>query len=291
MKKIFTFFTAILLLVLNFSCSNNDDDSSSIPNFSYFTLENITDYSDPNTATSIWMSKGYLNNNKIKEVASVNSVTNQEYTMLSYTYTNGLLTTQSMAYEFTNYYYDSQNRLIASYWMDDTSQTSYNRYNYVTTSKVYCENITLPYDDPSTQIISRVILEFDSNDNVVKAGVDSNLDGISESENTFEYTNNNMTAIHFSDGTETLFQYSNIKDNFTYIYDNSYGKQNRRLLNAIYFTNQNLNYFGFSENLTQNDVSNSSFVLLGNGYFMNKKSVSVLSNPSAVQTLTIKFFL
>lgn len=115
------------------------------------------------------------------------------------------------------------------------------RFIYIN-NYVYFERIlNYSYDDINAVPYNRIILEFNSNDEVISAGYDYNFDGVPEQINTFQYSDDNLTNVVFSNGDILNFSYSSIVNTYNYLWENGIGKKNHRVLvgESNYFFNQN----------------------------------------------------
>lgn len=205
--------------------------------FSYYTIEIKQDYDSADAEDTQSLQKGYLEDNKLMSIYQVEA-NSLEKELAHYEYENGLLRLYSSINGEEIYFYDNQNRIVGvEKKYIDLNRIDYERFIYKPDNVVYCEKLNLPYNDSNAKITWRNILEFDSNNNVVKAGYDDDLDGDLENVNgsmfnVFEYKNNNLVI----DGSELIYGYKDVKDNFSFIYDNTYGKKNRRVLSSDYFS-------------------------------------------------------
>src|SRR5690606_2665437 len=103
-------------------------------------------------------------------------------------------------YDIKHFYYDSNNNLIGIHWNKNEADIYY-RIIHPATNVSFFEKVTLPHDDPNTEIMRRHIVQFDENDNIIKAGLDNNKDGIMDYENLFSYDENgNITHIELHNG-------------------------------------------------------------------------------------------
>ncbi|HCY80721.1 MAG TPA: hypothetical protein DHV22_03510, partial [Xanthomarina gelatinilytica] len=83
------------------------------------------------------------------------------------------------------YFYDDQQRLIGANLGAETPYR-YFRFPQISENITYFEEISLPYNDPNAEVSSRYIIQFDENDNIIKAGKDFDFDGNMDSVNSFQ---------------------------------------------------------------------------------------------------------
>ncbi len=153
-------------------------------------------------------------------------------------YENDLLTfydisSGRLTWDFT---YDANDRIIAATQWDEPA-FYYFRFVHQSETLIYHEKLTLPHDDPQTEIIERIVLTFDENDNVLSAGFDNDLDGEAENKNICTYENNSLTSVQFYNGEELNYSYSSSpkRDTEVFLYDNSIGKKVNRIISAPRF--------------------------------------------------------
>lgn len=146
------------------------------------------------------------------------SGTNQHYF-----YKNNLLSSVVFDNDVRGFYYNGKNELIGA----DRKLTGniYYRFVHQSDKVVFCEKLDLPYDDSSAKISHRYILEFDDNNNVVKAGLDSDLDGVMDYVNQYFYDNDNLVSAQMSNGNSHTYDYSSVINNFNVLDDNTFGKK------------------------------------------------------------------
>jgi regulator of extracellular matrix RemA (YlzA/DUF370 family) len=222
--KLFKSFSFVILSISVVSCSSDNQTPPNNPpeiSFDYYTEESfMNDGSDYSIKT------GNIDNSQLQSVISVGT-SGIPYTELLYNYDGTYL--QSVG-NWT-FYYDSDHQLIGSKKTGPEGGVWYVRYVNVSPTVVYRELMTLPLNDPATQIDSRCIVELDENNNIIKAGQDSNLDGIRENTNEFGYADGDLISVQPS-GNSISLAYSDIIDSKALLMDKTYGKRTRRIIYA-----------------------------------------------------------
>lgn len=150
---------------------------------------------------------------------------------------------------------------------------------HTSTNSCFVEDVSLPYDDPNTEILQRKILVFDDNENVLRAGWDSNLDGVMDGENNFQYDEiNNLISGQINDEDSFSISYSSFIDTSKYLGEKTFGKKMLRILwaqllignSAAIFKNLALSY-----HLSVEEAQKHSFETLENGFYFKKTTDSV----------------
>lgn len=172
------------------------------------------------------------------------------------------------------YYDGNQNVIGAKTTLMGGPEELYYRFTHNPDNTVFFEKINAAYDNPSAMAYSRIILKFDNNDDVISAGADSNFDGVPDHVNTFEYHNNNIKRIAFSNGTVVTYDYSNIIDSSLYLWDKSIGGKTRKIIAAECYWAGPSDYFmpnlGISKNILEQDASQATFQVLPNKFYESK---------------------
>lgn len=286
--KITSLFAAGAALLF-ISCSD-DDDRNAIGNvtdeisFSHYTYDSTITNAQHPEANSHYFFTGNIVDGKLFSITTQDGVTTQKY------FYNGDLLT---AANNTQFFYDNSGNVIAAQKLITESEGGnamiYYRFIHPLPNVVYSERLSAPYDSASPELIWRNILEFDSNENVVKAGNDQNRDGIMDAINTFSYTNENLVSMHKVDGTTQTFSYATIIDNFSVLEDNSYGKKLRRIICAEHYALGDFaNGFSQSRNLLSATAAQDNYEVLDNNFY-KKKTVS--TNVEAVHNeIVTEFF-
>lgn len=279
------------------SCSS-DSDSSSIPNSQIlgYELRSKSVFENGVTPTIESLTVGNLQNGKlfsetvqnfIGDVSQGSPVTTQ-----TYFYSGDLLVSQidNSTDRLRDFYYDATQRIIGAKMTIENSSVNYYRINHVSDNVIYFERTSLPYNDAATVILSRNIIEFDENDNIIKAGRDANLDGIAENENQFFYVDNNLTSITKFDGTIQNFSYSNVIDSFMALNDKSYGKKNLRIIGSEGYVVLGPQAKFQSKNILSQDLLENTYDVLSTNFYKKKTVVKNYGEPQLQNTTTTEFF-
>jgi len=275
--------------MLFISCSDSDDRNivgnvADEISFSHYTYDSTVTNANHPEANSHYFFTGNIVDGKLFSITTRDGVTTQEY------FYNGDLLT---AANNTQFFYDSSGNVIGAQKLIAESGGSnamvYYRFIHPSANVVYSERLSAPYNSASTELVSRNILEFDNNDNVIRAGRDQNLDGIIDAVNTFGYANENLVSMQKPDGTTQPFSYATIIDNFSVLEDNSYGKKLRRIICAErYAWGDFANGFSQSRNLLSTAAVQDDYEVLDNNFY-KKKTVS--TNVEAVHNeIVTEFF-
>lgn len=300
MKKVFLGLVAFLV----FSCNNdsqeeisNNDSNVVITGYKIDSRSSYSDVNGNNSHRRIIV--GNLVGNKLYSHTAEtihNGVSQGIHTEQNYFYTNNLLSTREVSGDKKDFFYDSSQNLIGINWAkldmnsgDYVSMGNY-RFSYHPANIVFAEKMTLPYDDPATQIISRSIVQFDVNNNIIKAGFDSNLDGVMDAVNNFTYVNDNLVSVQKADGSVISFDYSNVINNFMILNYNSYGKKVFRLLNYESYSFVFTGDFKDSKSLSSQEFGDATYEVLGNGYYKKKITNQNFPENNAQNTTTTEFF-
>lgn len=285
MKKL-----ACLLIIGSFISCTSSDSVESIPDVT-MTGYKIESWAQENEYRSV--TTGHLFNNKMfSETFELfhNGVVEMQETQQKYFYNaDGTLNHYKRDIDglTNNLYYDSNQNLIGAKLFREGTEGELNfRFIHHSENVVYFERIDLPYDNPNATPSIRYIINLNNNNDVVSAGVDHNFDGVMENVNTFEYANDNLTAIHYYNGVNESYQYSAIVDNFKVLMLNSFGKKNLNVLGAECFAYlnqyQNVN---LSKNILQSVSAEAVYQVLPSNFFEFKTLVD-----GEGRTTTTQFF-
>ena len=223
----------------------------------------------------------------IGDMSQGNPVTTQ-----TYFYNGDLLVSQidRSSDRVRDFYYDATQRMIGAKMTIQNLNVNYYRIIHVAENVIYFEKTTLPYNDAAATILSRNIIEFDENDNIIKAGRDTNLDGIAENENQFSYVNNNLVSITKYDGTVQIFEYSNVIDSFLVLNDKSYGKKNLRIIESEEYVALSQQAKFQSKNVLSQDLLDYAYAVLGTNFYKKKTVVRSSIEPAGQNIITTEFF-
>lgn len=189
-----------------------------------------------------------------------------------------------------DFYYDASGRMVGAKMTLNISAINYYRFVYLTDNIIYFEKTLLPYNEAANTVLSRNIIEFDGNDNIIKAGRDANLDGIVENQNLFSYVNNNLASITKADGTVQNFDYSNVIDSFLVLNDKSYGKKNLRIIESEGYVNLGLQDRFQSKNILSQDLLDNTYDVLSSNFYKKKTVVRNNTEPVGQNIITTEFF-
>ena len=294
MKKLSVLIFMIFFLA---SCSSDGNSgSSSDSQITGYELRSKSVFEDVGTPTYETVTIGNLQNGKlfsetvesfIGDVSQGNPITTQ-----TYFYNGDLLVSQidNLGNErVRDFYYDAANKLVGAKMTMENSSVNY-RIIHVSQNVIYFEKTSLPYNDVSATILTRNIIEFDENDNIIKAGRDTNLDGIAENENQFSYVNNNLVSITKYDGTVQNFEYSNVIDSFLVLNDKSYGKKNLRIIESEEYVALSQQAKFQSKNVLSQDLLDYAYAVLGTNFYKKKTVVRNSIEPAGQNIITTEFF-
>lgn len=295
MKKCGVLFLLIYSLV---SCSNDSNsDSNAEAQITGYEVRSKSVFQDVTLPSFEQVTIGNLEHGKLysETVENFSNGISQgsPITTQTYFYNGDLLVSQIDTHGYDrvrDFYYDASDRMVGAKMTLNGSVVNYYRFVYVTDNIIYFEKIALPYNDPATTILSRNIIEFDGNDNIIKAGRDANLDGIVENQNLFSYVNNNLASITKADGTVQNFDYSNVIDSFMVLNDKSFGKRNLRIVESEdYVAISTLTRFQ-SLNVLSQDLINYGYAVLSTNYYKKKTVIRASTEPAGQNTTTTEFF-
>ncbi|MFT3793861.1 hypothetical protein [Flavobacterium sp.] len=296
MKKIILF-----ALALNFvSCSNDDDAATepfqlnNNPVFDYYTIESTNTDETTGTTSGSFTTANLLDQKFFSETVEnfVDGVSQGQVLQQRYFYENGHLAKRSYENDVRDFFYDGQNRLTGVNWAFNGNHLYY-RFTYASDDQVYFERADRPYGEFGVVLSHRIILDFDAQGNVVRAGVDLDTDGAADDPHTFEYdTANNLTAIHKNDGTTIPVAYSDIRDNFFKLNVNTMGsKKNLMVYQAECYANL-IEGFRLSPNLRQTDTQEAvyEFTLSEAPYYFKRTQTMATGENTENTTVTTFYF-
>lgn len=281
------------MLFILASCSSDDAQTATVPTnlnqvFDHFTVENRYIQANNAEQTTRFTTHNLQDEKFFAETSEdfVDGVGQGEVTAQRYFYENNLLVRRVYDNDVRDFFYDAQGRLIAINWLYESVQQSYYRFVHVADDKVYFERLSLAYDNPATKVMSRIIIDFDANDNIVKAGYDLGLDGTPDNYNTFDYdAANNLKAIHKSDGSTINIAYSFIKDNFAQLAFNTYGRRNLMIYQAECYAVSRLQDMRQSPNLRDTDTQEALIETQALPYYFRKTQTT-----ESYKTITTFYF-
>ncbi|WP_121665524.1 hypothetical protein [Mesonia aquimarina] len=297
MKYALIIFSAFIL----FSC-NSDDDINSPENPSESSLI-VSSYKETINRPAV------NENESFKELTVGDILQNKftNYTIESYINDELMDSNNHKHYEYKNnqlinfypqseadletkqqLFYDENQSLTGIYW-EKTDR--YYRIIHKDDNIDYFEWLSGPFDDSNTEVSIRFILKFDENDNVVRAGIDRDLDDIMDFENKFTYDeNNNIVQLEMHNGKTISPSYSTIKNTKSFVLDNSYGKRVRRLFCSQVYANsvdfESIIGLEHSTNLRTDQVSSALSLETNETGFYTKYQKEHYENS----TYTIEFF-
>lgn len=304
-KNVFMKYVFSIVVLLLFSCSTDSETvytnaETQISGYKVTTTSQSTDANFPYVGQTI--TNGIVQNGKILEINEEyfnNGVSQGVNVNASFTYQDNLLVSHmdhvapNGGNRIRNFYYDSSSKLVGSTMIINGGE-SYYRFNYVTNDLIYYEHISLPYNDPNAQINSRYIAVFEG-DNIVQAGRDSNLDGVMDNINYFQYSNGNLISANNAAQSITI-DYSNVVNNSNVLYDNSFGKKNNRITCIQGFSLPSFDsvVLGYSKNLTNDELLEATYEVHPSNYYHLKFNSYVVGPPAisfnASVTRTTEFF-
>lgn len=304
-KKVFMKYVFSIVVLFFFSCSTdseteNINTETQISSYKITINSQSTDADFPYNGQTIY--NGIVQNGKITEVNNeffLNGIGQGVNVNVSLSYLDDLLISHmdhnsvDGSPKVRNFYYDSNSKLICS-TMIINGEELYYRFNHVSDNLVYFEKITLPYNDVDAQIQRRYIAVFEGDD-IVQAGLDYNLDGVMDNVNHFQYSNGNLVLA--TNSTQSIAtDYSNVINNINVLYDNSYGKKNKRItcIEAFSFSDVSSVPASFSKNLTNDELLGATYEIHPSNYYHTKSNSSVVGPPAnsfnATITQTTEFF-
>lgn len=286
---------AIAFLIFSFISCNDSDDSvvESVSEELVIISETLTTtYNSNSNNTQLIYNTTIEDNKRRNSTLTENSETVQNrnyiYNTADLLIGRDFVNSDNDDYEYN---YDANNELSEIVYHLNNTTAKYYRIVKQTDNVYFQEWINLPFNDPDTEINRRLIVEFDNNDNIIKAGVDNDKDGNYDSFRTFVYSENqNLTEIIDEEGQSFTFEYSTIKNTEYYITAQTFGKRNLNLHNSEAFALININNItlkyasAYVANAEIND-NNYIFELFENGYFKKRTSVIPLNNGTETKEL------
>jgi len=277
------------LLILAFclgSCSDDDDDAA----------ENIDSISSYVTKIqfSYQSNDGYMRGNIVdnkffSETYFFNGSNGNGDTSQRYFYDNGRLASYGGGFDSEMFFYDAAGKLTAIDWTDDTMTSKYQRFSYHAGNVVYDDIMSGPHTDTEATLLDRAIVEFDAHGNIAKAGYDRDFNGVMDQVNVFSFADDNLISFQLHGGSQRSYEYSNVRNNFAVLNDNSFGKQVARLRNSFFYASENFSSLPLdSQNLTTTEVAEGSYELLRNGLY--RKSVVTSAVMEGQMTIVTEFF-
>lgn len=292
MKKLMLLSSMLLFMT---SCSDDDNiDTQNTAAISGYKITTISNYDDPAYNDYKRIITGNLSNGKLFSITTeffTNNALISSETVQRYFYTNNLLTHIVLGGNYgDDYFYDSQNRFVGATRLYDDASTMYYRFVHQNATTVYCERTNLPYNDPTAVASSRMILNFDQEDNVTSAGFDNNFDGTPDNLYTYTYLNGNLTSMQKPDGTVINYNYENVIDSYYVLAENSYGKKVLRIICSESYCGGSIDYLDNNLNETPQDVSEFTYQTLPNNFYNKKTKIETLTSPTGVHTTETEFF-
>ena len=276
----------VLTLFILSACESTTEDSIEQSNIEITAFEEeltqtVMEDNPNNTVTYSSITTGNLSENRISQVETVYFVDNQERTRENYQkfiYDNQFATTEySNIDRFQNFRYDSQNRVISfadPFDLDlgnSNNDAIYHRFKYFENS-IYSEKLFGNLEDESdANIFRRFIAEIDTSGNIIKAGLDDDLDGNMDFENTYEYdSNNNLISYNRHTGESQTFLYQDILDTEEFVKNSILGEQNRKVLAIEIFGFGFVRLFEYVPKTHVKENSNVEYQIDESGYYSSK---------------------
>jgi hypothetical protein len=299
MKYVFSIVVLFLFSCSTDSVTENINTETQISGYKVTTTSQSTDSNFPYIGQTI--RNGIVQNGKIVQINDetfINGTSQGINVNESLIYQDNLLVSHvdhfsSNTGRVLNFYYDTNSRLIGCTRIINNMETYY-RFVYITNDLIYFEKISLPYNDSNAQIETRNIVVFEG-DEIVQGGRDSNLDGVMDNVNYFQYSSGNLISATNSAQSLTI-NYSNVRNNMNILYDNSYGKKNRRIICAECFSLSGFEavVLGYSKNLTNDELLESTYEIHTSNYYHLKSNSYVVGPPAinfnATVARTTEFF-
>ena len=305
MKTTHLFLSFFVLSILFTACSSDDDNSQQPeettqldPVITGAKITYLGVPEDPNASVVKAINTTTINDNKkqlmVREFFRDDisyGFTTQEVYEFNASGTVAVFTREEVNGQIVReYFYDNQQRLVGANLGAETPYR-YFRFPHISENISYFEEISLPYNDPNTEVRRRYILEFDENDNIIKAGKDFDFDGNMDGVNSFQYNNNNLISGQMASGENFTVAYSSIIDTEEYLLDKTFGKKMNRILCGELFGGTSTHYFkegAKSFNVTHEESQQNTFETLSNNFYF-KKIVTVNGNPNLEESYTTEF--
>lgn len=306
MKTAHLFLSVFVLSVVFTACSSDDDNSTqqeeatqSDPVITGAKITYLGVPEDPNASVVKSIYTTTINDNKkqlvirefFRDDISYGVTTQEEYAFNASGKVSVFTREEVNGPIVREYFYDDQQRLVGANLGADSPHRFY-RFQHISLNTVYFEETSLPYNDPNTEVGRRYIIEFDENDNIIKAGKDFDFDGNMDSVNSFQYdNNNNLIAGQMASGETFTVAYSSIIDTEQYLQDKTFGKKMNRILSGEPFGGTSTHYFkevAKSFNVTLEESQQNTFETLSNNFYF-KKIVTVNGNPNLEESYTFEY--
>ena len=281
--------------MLFFSCTSDDSDpavaESADAILNHFTVEIITN--DAN-ATRYFTTENLRDQKFFSGTTEtfVNGIGQGQTTTQHYFYENGLLKKRDYGDDVRDFFYDAQGNMIALNWeRPQYNFTGYYRFVAVSETVHYFEKLTLSHDNPAAEIQSRIIVELDANDNVIKAGYDNDRNGVLN-HGFYQYAyddQDNLIGITSDSGVHTAIAYDTIKDNMARLAINTYGKRNFLIYQAECYALKLLDGLKHSPYLTTADLQGAVIESGPSSYYF-RKTENFLSGEVESTKITTFYF-
>jgi len=301
--KVFRSTLFLFISILFISCS--DDDASDVVvvdgNIVILEEENRLLIEPSNAPVKEFISITDISINKRRNTSSQVIIDGspgeiRTYTNYHYDTQGNLISRRSGADEFPNYnYFYLDNTLIGYNFHINEASTNNYRIVKINETKFYFERLTLPFDDPNTEMASRIILEFDTNDNIIKVGQDylDDLDGNYNDFRLFSYSaDNNLTSITTSEDENLSIEYTQVIDTEAFIRRQTFSKKNLGLHNAERFALsplQTIAQNSDSFHVPQTEFNESEFETNSQGFYIKKSKSQVINGNPYTETRTYTF--
>lgn len=284
--KLYRILPGLILVFCLGSCSDDDDATQNYNSISSY----VTKVSYSNQSGNDGYIRGNIVDNKFfSETYYNNGSSAAGETLQRYFYDNGRLVSYGGGFESEMFFYDAEGKLTAIDWTDDTMMSKYQRFSYHDGNVVYDDIMSGTHTDSEATIVDRAIVEFDTQGNIVKAGYDRDFNGVMDQVNIFSFVNNNLASFQLYGGNHKSYEYTNVRNNFAMLNDNSFGKQVARLRNAFLYAADNFSSLQLdSQNLTTAEIAEGSYDMLSNGLY--RKSVVVSPVMEGQMTIETEFF-
>lgn len=190
-----------------------------------------------------------------------------------------------------HFFYDDQGRLSGIDAWFELGMGGFYRFVYLDAQKVFFERMSLPYGADGAVVQNRIVLEFDGQDNIVKAGRDADLDGVANWYHNFTYdAADNLTAVHEYGGTALNIAYAPIKDNMAQIAQRTFGKKNLLVYQAECYANLQLEALRHSPDLRMADTQDNLIEVQAVPYYFRKTHTQTMPDFDAVDTTVTTFY-
>lgn len=287
MKKI-KLLSLAWLAFFTVSCSSDDSDGQQAGNMAYYTVAYKTVSNGTIDPLSQSLTRANLVNNRLFSETRLDPVTFAEMESIQlYHYEGSRLVSVNTGFTFEEFLYDASGQVVARNYYDDTMNNNFQKYTFQPGNMVYVEGLSAAYGNPDSEVISRTIVQFDAEDNLIAAGFDDNMDGVMDATKTYTYENGNLVTADI--GSEVRhFTFSDIRNNFSYLYDNTFGKKLYRLRSANqYALGAVYNADMHSRNLTTEALDWSEYERADGGFY--SKSIHAYTFGGGYSTTTTEF--